>query len=174
MAIGKTMIASQTSAVFDTSIWINLFATEQAGAIISAIGFDIALPPQVLRELRRDPVTNQPFNRASHPALALPLVRQSALAGAEVGLFLELVAAAPPDGLGDGEAAAIAIAVQRSSVLAIDERKARRILAERFPHVTVVRSAEILNMPAVFDAIGEAAAKECIAKAIRFGRMHTA
>lgn len=168
------MVASKTSAVFDASVWINLFATEKAGAIIDAFGVDIDLPPQVLRELRRDPVTNRPFDNLNHPALAIPSVRRSALAGAEIGLFLELVAAAPPNGLGDGEAAAMAIAVHRHSVLAVDERKARRILAERFPHVTILRSAEILNAPSVLAALGEVAAKECFAKAVRHGRMHVA
>lgn len=164
---------SQGFAVLDTSVWINLLATEKANRIIEALGKAIVLPPQVLRELRYDPVSNRPFDNLDHPALKIPLVKRSALVGDEIALFLDLVAASRPNGLGDGEAASIAIAVHRRAVIAVDETKARRIISERFPTLSIVRSVDILNDESIIRALGVAEAQECFAKACRFGRMHT-
>jgi predicted nucleic acid-binding protein len=68
-----------------------------------------------------------------------------ALQGAELELFLGTVGAPAADALGDGEAAAIAMAVSRELDLVIDDRKARRILRQRFSQVRVYWTVELLR-----------------------------
>ena len=162
----------RAGAVFDTSVWINLLATERAQAILDLLGADGHLPSQVLRELRRHPITGRPLDFNAHPVAALRGVNAARLGGNEADLFVELVAAPQGSALGDGEAAAIAVAVHRNAVLAIDERKARRILAQRFPQVPLIRSCDLLQSTILAEGLGSEIANECFEKALKHGRMH--
>jgi len=162
----------RTDAVFDTSVWINLLATERVQAILDLVGMSVHLPSQVLRELRRHPITGRPFDPQKHPVPAFRSVKLARLRGNEADLFIELVAAPQGGGLGDGEAAAISVAVHRNAVLAIDERKARRLLAQRFPEVRLLRSSELLQPNRLAEGLGREIATECFEKALQYGRMH--
>jgi hypothetical protein len=55
------------------------------------------------------------------------------------------VGAPAGDALGDGEAAAIAVAVSRGLDLVIDDRKARRIVRERFDQVRTYWTVDVLR-----------------------------
>jgi hypothetical protein len=103
------------------------------------------------------------------PSLGVQIV---SLQSAELDLFLEIVGAPAADALGDGEAAAIAIAVSRGLDLVIDDKKARRILRERFSQVRIYWTVDLLRARQVVNALGRYRADDCFAKAERFGRMH--
>jgi len=94
------------------------------------------------------------------------------LQGAELDLFLEIVGGPVADALGDGEAAAIAMAASRGLDLVIDDRKARRIVHERFSQVRIYWTVELLRARQVVSALGRPRVQDCFAKAERFGRMH--
>jgi N-methylhydantoinase A/oxoprolinase/acetone carboxylase beta subunit len=94
------------------------------------------------------------------------------LEGEELELFLSLVGQNSADALGDGEAAAIAVAHVRRCAVALDERKARRIMRERYPDTEVVMSVDILRDPKVRDALGVEGSEAAFQKARQFGRMH--
>ena len=159
--------------VFDTSVWINLLATEAMDAILNALAAPCHAPEQVMREILRDPVTGASFTDDSHP-----LRHSSAqgcvlsLEGQELDLFLDIVGGRAIEALGDGEAAAIAVAVSRGLDLVIDDRKARRILRERFGAVPAYWTVDLLRASPVVAALGRQHAEECCAKARRYGRMH--
>lgn len=157
--------------VLDTSVWINILATGEFERIISAVARRCLVPEHVLTEVRRDPVTKQDYSASHHPLLRGPPVEVVALDDTELGVFLDLVSAPARDRLGDGEAAAIATAIFRRAVLAIDERKARRILRERFPTLSLLRSVDLLRSPEVVAALGKQAAQDCFERARHFGRM---
>ena len=89
-----------------------------------------------------------------HPLASLTSVSIVALVGAELDLFVDLVGAPMGDGLGDGEAAAIAVAVSRNLDLVIDDRKARRIVRERFSQVQTYWTIDILRAQRVVNAVG--------------------
>lgn len=159
--------------VLDTSVWINLLATGAAGAVLAALGIPCHAPEQVVAELRRDPVTGAVFNSDRHPLRAMSSrVSILTLDPAEQQLFLEIVGAPTTNALGDGEAAAIAIAACRRMDLAIDDRKARRIIRERFPFLHAWWTVDLLRAPRVVTALGARQAEECFESARRFGRMH--
>ncbi|MDP1616501.1 hypothetical protein [Phenylobacterium sp.] len=158
--------------VLDTSVWINLLATGHASAIVKGLACPIAVPEQVLGELKLDPVTRRPFVGDIHPALQIPMVELVSLGGDELDIFVELVSADAPDRLGDGEAASIAIAWKRQLQLGIDEKKANRLLRERFSSIPAFRSTELLAHPSIALELGHATASDCYERAVRYGRMH--
>ncbi|MPZ34127.1 MAG: hypothetical protein GEV13_24600 [Rhodospirillales bacterium] len=159
--------------VLDTSVWINLLATDSMGVILSALGKPLYVPEQVEAELKRHPTTGATFTTRNHPLRRLsPRVSVLSLEGKEVDLFLEIVGAPVGDALGDGEAAAIAVAVHRGLDLIIDDRKARRILRERFGQIRAYWTVDLLNAHSVVDSLGRPLVDERFAKALRFGRMH--
>ena len=165
--------AKSGGLVLDTSVWINLIATDVIEAILGALAVQCYAPEQVIAEIRRHPVTGIIFALDKHPlrepSLAVQIV---SLQSAELDLFLEIVGAPAADALGDGEAAAIAMAVSRGLDLVIDDRKARRILRERFNQVRIYWTVDLLRARQVVNALGRSLAHDCFAKAERFGRMH--
>lgn len=159
--------------ILDTSVWINLLATGAMEAILDALAVPCKAPQQVVREILRHPVTGESFTADSHPLRQMGRqVSVLALEGKEVALFLDIVGAPAIEALGDGEAAAIAVAVSRGLDLVIDDRKARRILRERFSGVRTYWTVDLLQASRVVAALGRQRAEDCFDKARRYGRMH--
>jgi predicted nucleic acid-binding protein len=165
--------AESGGLVLDTSVWINLLATEAIEATLGALAVPCHAPEQVVMEVKRHPATGKMFPLKDHPLRQLsPTVSILSLEGEELDLFLEIVGAPAGDALGDGEAAAIAIAASRGLDLVIDDRKARRILRERFSEVRTHWTVDVLQARSVTAALGRPLVDEYFAKALRFGRMH--
>ena len=165
--------AESGGLVLDTSAWINLLATEAVEAILDALAVPCHAPEQVIAEIRRHPITGVVFAPDRHPLRHMSSgVSILSLDATELDFFLRIVGAPAGDALGDGEAAAIAVAVSRGLDLVIDDRKARRILRERFGLVRTYWTVDILRAHPVVAALGHHKADECFAKARRFGRMH--
>lgn len=159
--------------VLDTSVWINLLATDAMKEILGALSLPCYAPEQVVMEVKRHPTTGVVFSADDHPLRqGSPRVAIVPLDGAELDLFLEIVGAPAADALGDGEAAAIAMAVTRGLELVVDDRKARRILRERFSKVRPHWTVDLLQAHSVVNALGRRVVDECMTKAQRFGRMH--
>src|SRR5207245_10839647 len=98
----------------ETSVWINLLATDAMEYRFKALAVPCHAPEQVIAEIRRHPVTGMVFSSDKHPLRQPSLgVQILSLQVAELDLFLEIVGAPAADALGDGEAAAIAMAVSR-------------------------------------------------------------
>jgi predicted nucleic acid-binding protein len=165
--------AESVGLVLDTSVWINLLATEAMEAILRALAVPCYAPEQVVTEIRRHPVTGAVFPMESHPLRQMsPTVSILSLEGNELDLFLEIVGAPFGDALGDGEAAAIVVAASRGLDLIIDDRKARRIGRERFSQLRIYWTVDLLRASSVAAALGRPRVDECFARACRFGRMH--
>jgi predicted nucleic acid-binding protein len=165
--------AESGGLVLDTSVLINLLATEAMAPILGALAVPCYAPEQVITEVRRHPVTGETFSADSHPLRGTSAgIAILSLADAELDLFLGIVGAPAGDALGDGEAAAIAVAASRGLDLVIDDRKARRILRERFGQVRTYWTVDLLRAHPVVTALGRSRADERFATARRFGRMH--
>jgi predicted nucleic acid-binding protein len=165
--------AESDGLVLDTSVWINLLATDAIVPILKALVVPCQAPEQVIDEVNRHPLTGITFSGDNHPLRQMsPRVTVLALDGVELEIFLEIVGAPAGDALGDGEAAAIALAAARRLDLVIDDRKARRILRQRFSQVRVHWTVDLLQADSVAAALGRPLVDECFARALRFGRMH--
>lgn len=165
--------AKSAGLVLDTSVWINLLATEATEAILDALAISCHVPEQVLSEVKRHPNTGAIFSVDNHPLKKMaPKVSILSLEGTELELFFDIVGAPAADALGDGEAAAIAVAASRGLDLVIDDKKARRILREHFSQVRTFWTVDLLQAHPVVAALGRPLADECFERALRFGRMH--
>jgi predicted nucleic acid-binding protein len=159
--------------VLDTSVWINLLATGMVDRIVRAVGIELYVPEQIYDEITRDPISGIRYDATNHPLRASSgLVTVAKLDARELDLYFDLVSPQSVDALGDGEGAAIAMASSRQFALVIDDKKARRILRERFADVKVLWTVEILRSPAVVNSLGARVVDDCFAKAKQFGRMH--
>jgi predicted nucleic acid-binding protein len=166
-------LAERGGLVLDTSVWINLLATEAIEQILQALAVPCYAPERVLAEVKRHPITGAMFAAENHPLRHMsPAISVLSLKGEELGLFLEIVGAPVGDALGDGEAAAIAMAASRGLGLVIDDRKARRIVRERFSQIQAYWTVDLLQARSVVAALGRMRVDEHLAKALQLGRMH--
>lgn len=85
--------------------------------------------------------------------------------------FEGLVIGAASETLDDGEAATIAFAAEASAVAIIDERKALRLCATRFPTLRLGSTVDVLAHPAVLGALGATALADAIFNALSGARM---
>jgi predicted nucleic acid-binding protein len=159
--------------VLDTSVWINLLATGRAWEIVSCFGTKCMAAQQVVCEVQRDPISQRPYDVSQHPLRGRADVEIIDLSGPAIDHFFSLVGRDSLGNLGDGEAATIAIAATRGCAIGLDERKARRIVRERFSSLLLISSFELLRLPSVERTLGTAAIDEAIADASRYGRMHS-
>lgn len=165
--------ADSTGLVLDASPWINLLATEAMESILGALGVPCYAPEQVVAEVKRHPTTRVTFSAEHHPLRKMsPSTSILSLEGEELDLFFEIVSASASDALGDGEAAAIAVAASRGLDLVVDDRKARRILREHFGRIRTYWTMDLLHSRSVVVGLGQDVVDECVERAVRFGRMH--
>lgn len=120
----------RTSLLLDACIAINLAATDHFRRIAETANVTFVLTQQAaaevgyLRDLRNSEVVATRINLSQHAAKGT--IQIIDLDPAEYPLYLELARI-----IDDGEAATIAVAALRDIPLATDDRKARRVCAER-------------------------------------------
>jgi predicted nucleic acid-binding protein len=157
--------------VADASAVINLLASGVARPILESLPVRLRVVKQVSREL----ATGQ--QRGWDSSALLGTLVQSNLAeivdldDASHECFESLVIGAAANTLDDGEAATIAYARASESVALIDERKARRICASRFPELSVHTTVALLTSSHVAKVLGDAGVGDAIFNALRAGRM---
>lgn len=153
--------------VLDASVAINLLATGEPWAILSALGYRALAPEQVLDEVVRCPITRRRYDEVKHPFKISPNVEVVALAGSEVDDFVAIA-----QSVGDGEAASIAVALARGLPLALDDRRARAVALARAPTARLLWTMDLLYDRALRAAYSEREIEDFIASAIKHARMH--
>lgn len=129
--------------VIDASVLINLLGCGAAEEILQSLPNRVFIEPRALSEVLRAPSRNLPA-RAQRALLVEPgQLHLRALTGEAIASFLDL--AAEPDGLDDGEAATIACAIELGAGVVLDERKARRIVRERFQQLGLRSTAGLFQ-----------------------------
>ena len=159
-----------TPVVVDTSVIINLNATGCAHAILQALPSRCVVVEQVSLELQVDRRTGRRNAKALGMLLDQQLVELAELGDAGRSHFVNLVSGSAAQTLDDGEAATIACAIERQAVALIDERKAIRICAERFPNLTVGCTVDVFAQRQVQTALGPRLA-DAVFNALDRGRM---
>lgn len=149
------IVDSDTPLVLDSSVFVNLSATGFADKILDAIPMEVVMPAQVISELKRS--IKQGYNDA---IALLPLLEDGIVASLDIPRrahsdFISLVSGPSMSSLSDGEAATIAISQVLKAWAAIDDRKSRRVCAERFRHLKLASSVDIISHCDVVDAFSE-------------------
>ena len=156
--------------VADTSVIINLNATGCADAILRALPNLCVVVENVSLELQDGRQTGRGDANVLAVLIEQHLVEQAQLGNAGMSQFASLVSGSAVETLDDGEAATIACAIERGAVALIDERKAIRICAERFPTLTVGCTVDVLTHRHVQAALGRRLA-DAVFNALDRGRM---
>ena len=158
--------------VTDASVIINLNWTARAAAIIGAFPNPFMVTASVCREL----TTGMSHGHRCGEELEV-LIDQGLFDMAELETDDDIVYRSLVEGgfeatLDDGEAATIAYAVGHDCLALIDERKARRICADRFPDLELASTVDLLLHPLVAARLGESGQREAVFLALRDARMH--
>ena len=85
--------------------------------------------------------------------------------------FENLIMGNASETLDDGEAATIAYAVEHGAIALLDERKANRICATRFPELGIGCTVDVLAHAAVMGALGGEQLGDAVFDALYHGRM---
>ncbi|MCY3568324.1 MAG: hypothetical protein OXH38_06820 [Chloroflexi bacterium] len=155
----------------DASVIINLNATASAAAIIGACHNPFLVTPNVLRELSMGESHGHRCGERLEALIGQGLVELSELTPSDDLVYRSLIEGGFEGTLDDGEASTIAYAVGHDGIALIDENKARRICAARFPSLPLVSTVEMLLDPLVAERLGEPGQSEAIFLALRDGRM---
>ncbi len=157
--------------IADASVVINLNATGCAAAILDALPFRVAATDVVATELGADRRSGRNDAALLNELTAAGRIAIRPLDAAAAQLFGGLVAGPTAETLDDGEAASIAVAVMCDAIVAIDERKARRICARRFPGLRLLSTVELLLHDDVTRQLGRDRQSNAIFRALQTARM---
>jgi len=169
MSCSSSLIDIACPLVLDTSVLINLRACRYGDKILAAIPNDIIVPGIVAGELEHETSRRNGEHGFLQGLVASGIVTLANLTDPEFDLFHELTSSAPS--LDDGEAATIAVAVARSLLPIVDERRGRARAGHLLQSCVPGWSLDILRHPAVVAALGDESATEALYLALRYGRM---
>ena len=147
--VGSRITTKHDCIILDACCVMNLYASRKMGEIISAIAETVAVAVYVMKvealtvyqESKRaapddkEQIDLQPFidNEV--------LIAAALESDAENAAFLEFAT----QRLDDGEAATMAIAVNRNWAVATDDRAARRISQNQYEHIQLVSTPELMR-----------------------------
>jgi predicted nucleic acid-binding protein len=156
--------------VIDTSVVLNLIASNFAVEILNVIPNPVVISSSVLSEID---LNNRRLPNAGTilSGLMQDRIRVIELSPEAERNFESLISGGANETLDDGEAATIASTVELAGISVIDESKATRIIAERFPTLRVVRTTDLFMHRNVFEAIGLARLSEAVFNALQLARM---
>ena len=160
--------------VADASTIINLIATGSAEAVIAALPNRVVVVDVVPAELEAGRTRGRAACDGLKALADAAIVEIVALPDDAAPWFEELVVGSAAETLDDGEAATIAYALARAATALIDERKATRICAERFPQLRVACTVDLLTHPGVEQRLGPSLLADAVFRALRDGRMGVA
>lgn len=171
MESSLTAMTDGPALVADTSAIINLNSSGCAAAIIGALPYRVVVVDSVLGELESGRLRGRRDADLFQELLTADLVQLASLEGAGLGHFEELVVGTASQTLDDGEAATIAHAASTGAVAVVDERKAMRICADRFPELRTVSTVDLFAHPTVGMVLGSDELAEAVFNALLDGRM---
>jgi predicted nucleic acid-binding protein len=157
--------------VADTSVVINLIATGCAPAIVRSLPGRLVVVDVVPAELDTGRRRGRHNSDRLNELVDASLVEIVSLGEFGTQHFSELVIGPAATTLDDGEAATIAYAVEHTATAFIDERKATRICADRYPELRVGCTVDLLVHPDVQHHLGIEALADGIFNALQGGRM---
>ena len=171
MGLPNYLFDPSPALVLDASVVINLNATGCVARILNAIPNPVVILEVVLRELETGRVKGRTDADTVDDLAKTGCVQLAALTSECESNFLSLVAGSGATTLDDGEAATIAWSVTHSGIPIIDEKKGSAICRERFPHLQLGTTIDILAHEQVQSAFVKSDLADAIFKALTLARM---
>jgi predicted nucleic acid-binding protein len=171
MVSRSNLTDAEAILVADASVVISVNATGNGKQIIKALAKRLVVVETVLGELeggRQKKRTDADLLKKLVDEGQVEIVELDPAGEAH---FEQLVVGPAQSTLDDGEAATIAHAVAVNGVALIDERKANRICAERFPQLKIASTVDIFLHPNVQAELGNEALADAVFNALCNGRM---
>lgn len=162
---------SSRAVVLDTSVVLNVLASGGAARLLESSGYTFWVPTPVLREVTSEPNPSPSEPNSLRTLIDLGLLREIAPEGDTLETYLTLASAPSPDGLEDGESAAIAVAETLGCFTALDDRKARRIAAARRPSELPMCSVDLFKTLEGHANFGDGELCNMVFNALRHARM---
>jgi len=157
--------------VVDTSAAINLNASGCAEEILLALPYKITIVDAIQRELEFGRERGRRDAELTSSLVAANRIEVASLGDEGWTHFELLVTGTAAETLDDGEAATIAYAVEHSGVAIIDEHKATKICAIRYPSLVIASSLDLFGHPMVCELLGRERLAEAVFLALRDARM---
>ena len=171
MAHPPSLSEQPTLLIADTSVVINLIATGCAKTILKALPHRLAVVDVVVDEIEDG------IRKGRQDAVKLAgLIETDSIEVVTLGpqglvTFESLVVGLASDTLDDGEAATIAYAQEAGARALIEERKALRLVAERYAGVLLGCTVDLLRYVDVGRAVGAAEIATAVYNALVGARM---
>ncbi len=171
MAPRNCLVDSGAPMLADTSVVINLDATGYFDQILDAVPNRLLVSEDVQEELRRGEVGGAHEENSLWAIIERGQAKVATLTSEGLERFRSLTGGRADETLGDGEAATIACALSLGAIALIDERKALRVSAERFPSLVTDTSVDLLAHPQVQSDLGLTTLSEAVFHALTRARM---
>jgi len=155
----------------DTSVVINLDATGYFDQILDAVPNRLLVPEEVQNEVRRGEAGGAHEENAVWTIIERGQAKVAALTLDGLERFRSLTSGRASETLGDGEAATIACALSLGAIALIDERKALRISAERFPSLVTATTLDVLAHPLIESNLAPSRLSKAVFHALTRARM---
>jgi predicted nucleic acid-binding protein len=128
--------------ILDACCSLNLYATGRMDEILGQLPYRFCVGRRARAEAQwlRVPDAEEREQVDLEPLLQATLLEELVLQAHEEACFVELAKV-----IADGEAEAGSLAVSRGCALATDDRKARRIIGERWPSLRLLGTLELLR-----------------------------
>ena len=165
------LVDSGAPMLADTSVVINLDATGYFDQILGAVPNRLLISEDVRNEVRRGEAGGAHEENAIGAIIERGQAKVAALTSDGLERFRSLTSGRASETVGDGEAATIACALSLGAIALIDERKALRISAERFPSLETATTVDVLALPQVQSNLGLSRLSEAVFHALRRARM---
>jgi predicted nucleic acid-binding protein len=160
-----------TPLTLDSSVVINLNASGQGRAVLSAFKNSVVVVDTVEAEIGRGNRQKRQDKAALDALIADGNISIVSLDDDAMQIFESLVIGPAVSTLDDGEAATIAYAVRTGSIAVVDERKATALSRGLFPNLTIVSTVDLFASELVRLHLGDALRGEAIFNALLHGRM---
>ena len=123
------------SLMLDASAVFNLLGCKEPESVLRALNIAIFIEQRTLAEIKRHPIPGFCHQEICDALFNEGLIQLHRMSSQEYETYLDLVSANPESSLGDGESAAIAVALNEKRIVILDDKKARRITKEKFPSI---------------------------------------
>jgi predicted nucleic acid-binding protein len=171
MMLQSSFSSTGKSIVADASVVINILATKMAPKILGLLPGRIFVLDQVKAEVEEGGLRGRSNANGFGELVTAGFVEIVTLDEPAQEIFQQLTFGSTANTLDDGEAATIAYSVGVGGLALVDEKKAARIIGEKFPALEVFCTTDVLFSALLQSALSRDQLAEAVFNALQEARM---